>query len=800
LHLELFEQPASFTKFFSILLREDNECQLDTFSPLGRPGTVKIGLLVKRFIRTGGAERCAVELVRQLVGQGHEVHIFAQEWDPRLTDGCRLHRVPMPFKRPSVLNAVFFAWITSRMIRQDRYDIIHSFERTVRYDLTYVTSICYRNWLWRGRTRTGRIIQWTKVLTSPRHVAHLVLERLQMRSSSLQKIAAASDVIRRDIADNYGRAPDMMEIIYSGVDCEEYCPERRIAARQEARRGVTRDESELVFLFIGSDFKRKGLRYAIQGLARLSQRSGTPVKLLVVGGGDPQSYRRLAEKLGIGDRVVFFGLVPNPGLFYAAADAVVLPSRREPCSLAVLEAMASGLPVIFSADSGNAEMTQDGVDALFVNDVSDPEAMAEGMGRLRSVEVRDRIGREARKTAERFSWAEISRRTLELYRKILKEKQPRERVLFLHGISEIGGAETDLLAILGGLDRGEFSPVIACPPGPLMEVLKARGEWVVPITLPDWRKGRALYRIPFSIYRLSRLLRKERITILHVNDFWWAPHGTAAAKRVGIPCVVQVRTQIVQIKKVRRYRLLRAQQLLAVSHNIADLLRQGGASPEQVHVLHSGLDLSMLPEPSSTRLAKERLALPVDDPLIGIVAKVCREKGHEDLFRAMALLEEEFPRLRCLVVGRMEDRYENHIKELVCQLGLSERVVFAGFQGDVYPYLAALDLFVLPSRIEGLSLAVLEAMAMGKPVVGTQIGGIPELVEDGKTGRLAAPSDPVSLAETIAALLRRPDHLRAMGEASRKRVEEKFSLHGHLTQLHQVYRRLACPDSHGLPA
>ena len=156
----------------------------------------------------------------------------------------------------------------------------------------------------------------------------------------------------------------------------------------------------------------------------------------------------------------------------------------------------------------------------------------------------------------------------------------------------------------------------------------------------------------------------------------------------------------------------------------------------------------------------------------------------------MSLAAQELPDLGCLIVGEGDAGYRAELERLTHDLGLSDRVVFAGFQPDVYPYLAALDLFVLPSVMEGFGIALLEAMAMKRPVVATKVGGVPEVVEDGVTGVLVPAADPARLAQAIVSLAEAPDLRRVLGEAGARRVRERFHVATMARQIEAVYEQV----------
>jgi glycosyltransferase involved in cell wall biosynthesis len=193
---------------------------------------------------------------------------------------------------------------------------------------------------------------------------------------------------------------------------------------------------------------------------------------------------------------------------------------------------------------------------------------------------------------------------------------------------------------------------------------------------------------------------------------------------------------------------------------------------------------------------RERLGLLPQDLVLGTVSQILPHKGYEDLIQALALIKEKLPRARCLIVGGApRRRYLHRLLDIAERLSVRDRMILAGFHENVTPLLRAMDLFVLPSRTEGLPIAILEAMAAGRAVVATAVGGIPEVVRDGETGLLVPPQDPRRLAEAIIGLLDAPWLARSMGAEGQKWVETVLTLEAEARQTSLVYRQVLQPSS-----
>ena len=369
-------------------------------------------------------------------------------------------------------------------------------------------------------------------------------------------------------------------------------------------------------------------------------------------------------------------------------------------------------------------------------------------------------------------------------------------LLYLHGVAEIGGAERDLLALLRGLDRAKWSPIVACPGhGPLIDELKVLNVPVFPITFPAWRKVKDFpWRFP-ALIRLVWLVRTVKAAVIHVNDLWWAPYGCLAAKLCGVPSVVLVR-QNLESRRVHQYYLDKADHVVAVAKTAALVLHASGIPQQRTRVIASGVDTKWFSQ-SRDRDGRACLGISTDSLVIGCLANVLAIKGHDLLIEAFSKVTREFPSACCLFVGREDGSpYGREVRTLADRLGLTDKIHFVGFQSDVRPYLAVMDCVALTSRSEGLPIALLEAMAMGKPVVSTRVGGISEVVEDGVTGLLVPPESSDSIAVALQTLLRDPTRRQEMGRAGRQRVLEQFDLNSTVEAFQHLYEDLLADEHH----
>jgi len=364
------------------------------------------------------------------------------------------------------------------------------------------------------------------------------------------------------------------------------------------------------------------------------------------------------------------------------------------------------------------------------------------------------------------------------------------RILYVHGIEAIGGAERDLIALLKTLDRHKWEPHVVCPgTGPFRDQLDAIAVPVHALSLPPWRKSRALFQRRSTVRRLEALVNQLAPAMIHVNDIWWVPHTLrAAGSRTShpVPIVAHVRQEI-ELEKVRRYELDRAEAVIAISRLIEQSLIAGGVSARNVRTLYSGIDLSERHPTHDDQAIRQMIGLPSGAVLLGTVANLFSRKGYEVMLRAFPAIVHAVPTAHYVIVGSDDSDYANRLKSLAQELKIGDRIHIVGFQDPVQPFLASLDLYVHPALMEGFGIAVVEAMAMGKAVVATTTGGLPEVVAQGATGLLVPPGDAESLAVAVVSLLEDRDQRERMGRNGKARVQERFSLDASVRQVEQLY-------------
>lgn len=343
-----------------------------------------------------------------------------------------------------------------------------------------------------------------------------------------------------------------------------------------------------------------------------------------------------------------------------------------------------------------------------------------------------------------------------------------------------GGQERLLLDFARYADRTQFEPLFVSltDRGALADELERLGGRVV--TLGDAGGVR-----PSLVGRLRKLFRGERIDVVHTHDDRPLTYGIPAGRLAGCRVVhTQHHGKLPHVGSKQEF-LVRwigrlAHAFVTVSRDSAKHYIDAGLPSRLVRTICNGIDTD---------------AFAFQGPLIGgpavTVARLSPEKNIPNLIRAARLVADRDPDFRLEIAGDGPDR--NHIARLIDDLGLANMVKCLGEVHDVPALLARAGLFVLPSKSEGISLTLLEAMARGLPVVATSVGGNPEVVLDGQTGILVPSDDSAALAEAILRVRSKFDDARLMGRAGRRRVEVHFDVRGMVAQYEQLYVGDAVP-------
>jgi len=366
-------------------------------------------------------------------------------------------------------------------------------------------------------------------------------------------------------------------------------------------------------------------------------------------------------------------------------------------------------------------------------------------------------------------------------------------ILYCHNHNQISGGETSLLELFRTLDRRRFRPILAAPEqGPFPDAVRALDIEVIAV---EYSPLHRLDRLCLTALRLQRLARQHGAVLLHASGPVTNIPAALAARLAGLPVVWHARNLIIPGEiDLDHYLAPLASLIIANSDAIRERFRgKHGLTAKSLTIIN-GVDVARFHPAVASAAVRQQYGFGSQHIVAGIVGRIAPIKGHHIFTEAAAMLLPSCPALRCLIIGAGlfpgEQEYEAQLRAAVAQQGLEDRIIFTGYQRDVRAYTAALDICVVPSDAEPCGRVLFEAMAMAKPVIGTNTGGTPEVVEDGKTGLLIPPCDAKALAAALEHLMGDAELRRRMGAAGRRRVETHFTIEAHARRTEEAYARL----------
>ncbi len=377
---------------------------------------MKIALVAKNVSSMGGVPQYVLRLGLALSGQ-HDVTIFSTDFEGSESPPIGHKRVWSP-DGDGLIQRVSFSLASSvRMIlaghENDEFDIINAHGDYSAFANVTTSHYC----------EAESVKRLAGVQTSNTLNLHLggkgkaILEGIEERLAAKRPLIVVSEGMKREWLANYDVRAERIFVVPGGVDCETFSPANRLLFRTDVRDRHRLAAETKVILFLGGDWQRKGLAQTIRSLSRPGLSEAV---LLVAGTGDVRRYAEMARLIGVRERVIFVGRCQEPWAYYAASDIFVLASSYETFGLTVLEAMASGLPVVVSRKAGVAELISDGGDGLLLENPKDTDEIAAKLALLLAKpELVKQLAARARQVAQAYSWADVAKRTLAVYEQVI---------------------------------------------------------------------------------------------------------------------------------------------------------------------------------------------------------------------------------------------------------------------------------------------------------------------------------------------------------------------------------------------
>ena len=658
--------------------------------------------------------------------------------------------------------------------------------------------------------------------------------------AAIRRLATISIAINHDVGDVFGVGST---VVPNSVDLERFSPGDSAAAKTALELDPTRP----VVSYFGFVYPSKGFREFIEAAALLRDR-GLDAGFLIVGGAvrgeeffrtvigrglqladltrDYESEaKQLVGELGLSDVVRFVPFTQDTADLYRASDVVVAPSQGPELGRPVIEAAASGVPVVASGSRTGGGVVMPRETGILVDDygtVTLADAVEE---LLRDPERRRALGRAARTHAEQsFDPARNARRIEAIYRRIAPTRE-RIPILYVHHRPQLGGAPSSLAQLIHHLDD-RFEPHVFCPEGPAAELFAEAGATVhtgdVSIFAHAWDSpyeglrwlilGREIAALPPHLRQLGRLMREHRFPLVHLND---SPLIAAAmvARRHGAKVVWHLRSALAGEGRDRRSRAIAAlmerwgDAAIAIDRDVAE--RFPIRLP--LTIVHNSV---RPPQPSSSNGsrngAKATLGLPEDRVAVGFAGFVRRQKGWPELVEAADILMNEGAPAHFVIMGggvRPPEYFrtlrgraleatnlltdeESAIKELVAEKGLERHFSFLPFTPETGEIYSALDIVTFPNQGVGLGRPVLEAATYGKPVVASGSRKGAGVLLPQRTGVLLDDARPEGIALALRQLIKDEQLRSRLGGAAALHARERFDPVRNARAVEAVYDEL----------
>jgi glycosyltransferase involved in cell wall biosynthesis len=350
----------------------------------------------------------------------------------------------------------------------------------------------------------------------------------------------------------------------------------------------------------------------------------------------------------------------------------------------------------------------------------------------------------------------------------------------------VGGAENIAVSIATGLDSTHYRPVFCCLRGG--KLISKLQELNIPVYNIDKRVGLDLT----LLFKLIRIIRKERIDIIQTHSFSANLWGRIAGRICSVPVIIATEHTVASIKpthhKIIDKVLARfTDKIVAVSKNVRrSISKEEKISKEKTCTIYNGIDLQITPVDNLDTVKQElNLSTAPSRPVVVCIGRLEAPKAHIDLFKAASLVADEVPGVQFLIVG--DGSLRDELVEYVRSNSLEQNIIFAGHRTDIGAILSISNIAVISSTREGFSISLLEYMAYSKPIVATDVGGNAEALVDGESGIIVDPGDYKALANSVVRLLKDKESMNSMGAKAFERYQTMFTRQKMLDCIESLY-------------
>lgn len=735
-------------------------------------------------LTVGGVETHVTALSTGMKRLGHKVTVISNGGPlvPRL-EAQDVEHITLPIHRKSAVTINEMAGRVSRLVRGKNIHVVHAHSRVPA-------------WIAYFALRGSKVAFITSA--HGQYASHIGSKVMTLGD----RIICVSRGIMEHMETRLRADPSKMIVIYNGINMTEVDHAlSRARPRAEIRDELRIPRDAVVAGSIGRFTTTKGLQYFIDAFHKLKDRRPDAKALLVGDGPIRKELEDRVAELGLDDEMIFTGVRTDVFDILRALDIYVVSSIYEGFPMGCLEAMAGRVPIVATRVGGIPEMIEHGRTALLV-DPKDAGAMAAQMEKLAASDsMRKRLTDEGfEDVSHKFSEEKMIHDVLRVYYDTIRSKKgyigpvrgvpgaEKPRVLLTLPELRVGGVETHMIDLARGLKRKGYDPLVVSFGGKLVEKLAAEG--VSHVKLPVHSKNPVT--IGNMIGPMKKVLADNRVELVHAHSrvpAWISYIALRMMKRHTPFLTTCHSTYSVHVgSRVMNW----SDNMIAVSEFVMKhMLENFGTDPKLINVVHNGVSPGIYDESKTAELKSryyEEFGIPAGAKVAGMVASLTPRKGYIHFLRAARKIKEETGNVVFLGVGGGPQREE--LEHKAREFGLEDSFRFPGIRGDVRDMLHFFDVFVLSSWSEGLPYVILEAMCMGRPIVSTDVGGIPEAIKHRENGMLVKPGDEDTLAENIMEVISNDDLARTLGAAARRTVVESFTVEKMVNKTEAIYKKI----------
>ncbi len=780
-------------------------------------GTMNIFMVSDGYFpeRVGGSYRYLSGLSGELVRRGHQIHVLVPKIEKGLSDietidGVVIHRfeyirvLPLLSFLSQVINSRRMLKKILTEVKPSMISFHHALPSLGIVTLKSIKRIpkvftFHGPWgeEYRARNKTLLLLSiYTKLMS---FFERFVINRCR-------SILVLSDFSKGLLKEIHGVSPEKVSVIPGGLDICFFSPSDKMTAKGKLKI----PEDSKIFFTVRRLDPRMGLDVLLRAFKIVTAKV-KGVRLLIGGTGPSLSALiKLRDELELTDSVDFLGHVSEEDLpyYYRAADISVLPSRvLEGFGFMTIESLSCGTPVIGTPVGSTTEILGKFEKRLLFKD-NNADSMAEKIIDIFSGDDKDILymGEKCRSfVEENYNWSKITQLVEDFYLLTV-----RKIILVIDSASEIGGAEIFLLRFLERLDKIKYIPqfLLLQKWGSLSDELSKRGYQITNVSMDfsTWRKGQSKFNtlelvilgirsIP-QLFQVLFRLKRMKVDIIQTSCNKSHIFGTILGFLTGIPVLWTLHDFISKehfsfpLRKLLVSFSFFADRIIAFSDAANRKFVCEGAASEKIVTIHHGIDADSFRGEAAGNIRNE-LGISEKKKIVTVIGRISYWKGQEYLIKGIPKIIEQFPDSIFLFIGDTlfgERAVKQKLEELIRYEGLKDYCIMTGWRKDIPDILKETDILVhTSSKPEPFGLVLLEGMAMGKPIVATDAGGVPEIIVNGATGILVKPADSSAIAEAVIYLLSNTEEAKKMGKAGQERVDKLFNIELMIKKIERVY-------------